>query len=141
MKAIDYFCLTVDANDDIPPLKDKSWLDYRLTASEWYWNLRCKRDTSIGALGTDLMRVVILTGRGEARRRVPFFISWTWTFRSLHLVDSARTFFVVYNVIRIEGSSSRFASPFVSVHSINLIFTLWLICPSRQTSFLPIAYG
>ena len=46
------------------------------------WNLRCKRDTSIGALGTDLMREVIL--RGEARRRVPFyighgpFVDYTW---------------------------------------------------------------
>ena len=29
------------------------------------WNLRCKRDTSIGALGTNLMRVVILTGRRD----------------------------------------------------------------------------
>ena len=44
------------------------------------------------------MRVVIL--RGEARRRVPFFISLTWTLGRLHIgsYDSARTYLVVYNV-------------------------------------------
>jgi len=35
-QAIDYFCVTADANEDLPPLsKNKSWLDYRLTPAEW----------------------------------------------------------------------------------------------------------
>ena len=34
-KAIDYFCLAADANEDLPPLKNKEWVDYRLTALEW----------------------------------------------------------------------------------------------------------
>ena len=34
-EAIDNFCLTADSNDDLPPLKDKSWVDYWLTTSEW----------------------------------------------------------------------------------------------------------
>jgi hypothetical protein len=34
-KPIDVFCFTVDSNDDLPPLKDKSWKDYHLTAQEW----------------------------------------------------------------------------------------------------------
>ena len=34
-KAIDYFCLTADDNENLPPLKKKSWSDYRLTAPEW----------------------------------------------------------------------------------------------------------
>ena len=35
LKAIDYFCITVDANEDLPPLVDKSWSDYRLQPAEW----------------------------------------------------------------------------------------------------------
>ena len=34
-KPIDYFCLTADSNDDLPPLQKKSWSDYRLSTSEW----------------------------------------------------------------------------------------------------------
>ena len=34
-KAIDYFCIVADANNDLPSLKKKKWDDYRLTASEW----------------------------------------------------------------------------------------------------------
>ena len=34
-KAIDYFCIAADANEDLPPLKKKKWEDYRITASEW----------------------------------------------------------------------------------------------------------
>ena len=35
LQAIDYFCLTMDSNEDLPPLKDKSWSDYRLQGKEW----------------------------------------------------------------------------------------------------------
>jgi hypothetical protein len=35
MQAIDYFCLAADTNEDLPPLKNKRWADYRLTTSEW----------------------------------------------------------------------------------------------------------
>ena len=34
-KAIDYFCLAADDNEDLPPLKNKAWADYRLTTVEW----------------------------------------------------------------------------------------------------------
>jgi hypothetical protein len=34
-KAIDYFCLAADSNEDLPPLKNKVWADYRLTLLEW----------------------------------------------------------------------------------------------------------
>ena len=34
-QAIDYFCVTADSNDDLPPLKDKVWVDYRLQGPEW----------------------------------------------------------------------------------------------------------
>ncbi|KIL69004.1 hypothetical protein M378DRAFT_8428 [Amanita muscaria Koide BX008] len=34
-KAINYFCLTADANEDLAPLKNKSWSDYHLTTAEW----------------------------------------------------------------------------------------------------------
>ena len=35
-QAIDYFCMTADANEDLPPLtKKKSWQDYHLSQSEW----------------------------------------------------------------------------------------------------------
>ena len=34
-KAIDYFCLAADTNEDLPPLINKVWADYRLTPSEW----------------------------------------------------------------------------------------------------------
>lgn len=35
-QAIDYFCVTADANEDLPPLsKNKSWSDYRMTSAEW----------------------------------------------------------------------------------------------------------
>ena len=34
-QAINYFCMTADANEDLPPLKKKSWLDYHLSQSEW----------------------------------------------------------------------------------------------------------
>jgi len=35
-QAIDYFCVMVDANEDLPPLsKNKSWLDYQLTPAKW----------------------------------------------------------------------------------------------------------
>jgi len=47
-------------------------------------------------------------GRGATTSSLLY---WTWTFRRLHLVDSARTFFVVYNVIRIEGSFEPFCFP------------------------------
>ena len=35
LQAIDYFCLTMDGNEDFPPLKDKSWSDYQLQGKEW----------------------------------------------------------------------------------------------------------
>ena len=35
LKAIDYFCLAADANEDLPPLKNRVWADYRLTPHEW----------------------------------------------------------------------------------------------------------
>ena len=35
LQAIDYFCLTMDSNEDLPPLKDKSWSDYQLQGKEW----------------------------------------------------------------------------------------------------------
>ena len=34
-KPIDVFCLTADSNEGLPPLKNKSWSDYRLTTPEW----------------------------------------------------------------------------------------------------------
>ncbi|KAM6491093.1 hypothetical protein JOM56_013332, partial [Amanita muscaria] len=34
-KAVDYFCFTADANEDLAPLKNKTWSDYRLTTAEW----------------------------------------------------------------------------------------------------------
>ena len=34
-KAIDYFCVTADANEDLPPLADKLWLEYGLQGEEW----------------------------------------------------------------------------------------------------------
>jgi hypothetical protein len=34
-KAIDYFCLAADTNDDLPPLQKKKWSDYWLVATEW----------------------------------------------------------------------------------------------------------
>ncbi|KIL54867.1 hypothetical protein M378DRAFT_182392 [Amanita muscaria Koide BX008] len=35
IQAVDYFCLTADANEDLAPLKNKTWSDYRLTTAEW----------------------------------------------------------------------------------------------------------
>jgi hypothetical protein len=34
-KPVDYFCLTADSNEDLPPLQNKSWSDYCLTHPEW----------------------------------------------------------------------------------------------------------
>jgi len=34
-KPVDYFCLTADSNEDLPPLQNKLWSDYRLTTPEW----------------------------------------------------------------------------------------------------------
>lgn len=34
-KPVEYFCLTADANEDLPPLQNKSWSDYRLATHEW----------------------------------------------------------------------------------------------------------
>jgi hypothetical protein len=35
LQAIDYFCVTADSNEDLPPLKGKLWSDYRLQGGEW----------------------------------------------------------------------------------------------------------
>lgn len=34
-KPIDVFCLTAGSNENLPPLKNKAWSDYHLTAQEW----------------------------------------------------------------------------------------------------------
>jgi hypothetical protein len=34
-KALDYFCVTADNNEDLPPLKKKTWSDFHLSAPEW----------------------------------------------------------------------------------------------------------
>ncbi len=34
-QAIESFCLAADTNDDLPSLKNKTWMDYRLSSSEW----------------------------------------------------------------------------------------------------------
>src|SRR5260221_3661569 len=34
-KPVDYFCLTADSNEELPPLQNKVWSDYRLTTPEW----------------------------------------------------------------------------------------------------------
>src|SRR5712691_6371946 len=34
-QAIESFCLAADTNDDLPSLTNKTWMDYRLSASEW----------------------------------------------------------------------------------------------------------
>jgi hypothetical protein len=34
-KPIDYFCLTADSNEKLPPLQKKLWSDYKLSPSEW----------------------------------------------------------------------------------------------------------
>ena len=36
LQAVDYFCLTMDGNEDLPSLKDKSWSDYWLQGKEAY---------------------------------------------------------------------------------------------------------
>ena len=35
LQAIDYFCVTADTNEDLPPLKNKLWSSYRLQGGEW----------------------------------------------------------------------------------------------------------
>ena len=35
LQAIDYFCVTADSNEDLPPLKGKLWSDYQLQGGEW----------------------------------------------------------------------------------------------------------
>jgi hypothetical protein len=34
-KPVNYFCLTADSNENLPPLKNKKWSDYHLSPSEW----------------------------------------------------------------------------------------------------------
>ena len=34
-QAIESFCLAADTNDDLTPLKNKTWIDYCLSSLEW----------------------------------------------------------------------------------------------------------